>query len=174
MARVTVEVRPVLPEEYEAAGRVVVAAYAALPSPTEMLAGGYGDELADVGRRVTGAEVFVAVAPTGEGATEVLGCVTLVTNCTSPWAELLREGEAGVRMMGVRPDAQHQGIGRALLNACLERALQLGRSAVLLHSTPWMDAAHVLYESSGFVREPDRDWLPVPEVPLLAFRREIG
>ena len=44
----------------------------------------YGDELADVGRRVTGAEVFVAIASTGEGATEVLGSVTLVTESTFP------------------------------------------------------------------------------------------
>ena len=41
---------------------------------------------------------------------------------------------------------------------------------MFLHSTPWMEAAHRLYGSMGFVRVPERDWLPVPDVPLLAFR----
>jgi hypothetical protein len=59
-----------------------------------------GDELADVGRRVTGAGIFVAVGPAGDGGTGILGCMTLVTNCAPPWAELLREGEAGIQMMG--------------------------------------------------------------------------
>jgi hypothetical protein len=32
-----------------------------------------------------------------------------------------------------------------------------------------MEAAHHLYGSAGFVRLPERDWFPVPEVPLMAF-----
>jgi hypothetical protein len=37
-----------------------------------------------------------------------------------------------------------------------------------------MEAAHHLYESAGFVRLPERDWLPVPEVPLMAFRLALA
>lgn len=37
-----------------------------------------------------------------------------------------------------------------------------------------MDAARHLYESAGFVRLPERDWLPVPEVPLMAFRPALA
>ncbi len=161
-----VQVRPVEPDEYELAGRIVLSAYESVPG--NHMTGGYAEVLADVGRRAGEAEVLVAVGP------ELLGCVTFVPNGSSPWAELLGPGEAGVRMLAVDPSAQGRGVGRALLNACIERARQLGRAGLLLHSTPWMEAAHHLYESAGFVRLPERDWLPVPEVPLMAFRLALA
>jgi ribosomal protein S18 acetylase RimI-like enzyme len=161
-----VQVRPVGPDEYELAGRIVVRAYESLPG--NHMTGGYAEVLADVGRRAGETEVLVAVGP------ELLGCVTFVPDSSSPWAELLGPGEAGVRMLAVDPSAQGRGVGRALLSACIERARQLGRAALFLHSTPWMEVAHHLYESAGFVRLPERDWFPVPEVPLLAFRLALA
>lgn len=150
------------PDEFEETGRVIVAAY-------EALAGGhmteeYAEELSSVRRRATGAEVLVAVTD------HVLGSVTLVPDAASPWAELLEDGEAGIRMLAVLPAAQGQGIGKALLEACVARARELGRAAIILHTTPWMTTAQKMYEQEGFERLPDRDWLPVPEVPLLAYR----
>ena len=155
------------PAEYERAGQIVLAAYLALPG--QHMSGGYADELSDVGRRTAGSEVLVAV----DGAGPLLGCVTFVPDHTSPWAELVEPGEAAIRMLGVDPAAQGRGVGRALTAACLERARRLGREAVFLHSTPWMGTAHGLYRSMGFVRVPERDWLPVPDVPLLAFRLDL-
>jgi hypothetical protein len=37
-----------------------------------------------------------------------------------------------------------------------------------------MTTAHRLYEQAGFVRVPERDWRPVPTVPLLAFRLALA
>lgn len=175
-------VRPVRAEEHAAAGRLVVAAYRALPGGRT--SEGYEAELADVARRAAEAEVLVAVAPGGTAgggtagggtaAGALLGCVTFVPDAANPWAEELEAGEASLRMLAVDPAAQGRGAGRALLAACIERARALGRSAVLLHSTPWMPAAHHLYAAAGFDRVPERDWLPVPEVPLLAFRLDLG
>lgn len=150
------------PEEYEAAGRVVVEAYLALPGGH--MTDGYAAELADVGHRTSGADVLVAIQ---DG---LVGCVTLVSDESSPWAELLEAGEAGIRMLGVLPDAQGRGIGRALVEACLSCARRQGKAAVMLHTTPWMPAAHHLYERLGFERCPQRDWSPMPEVPLIAYR----
>ena len=129
---------------------------------------GYAALLADVARRCREAEVLVA-----DDDGSLVGCVTFVPDASSPWAELLGEGESGVRMLAVRPDAQGRGTGRCLLAACVDRARQLGSQALLLHTTPWMTTAHCLYLSSGFVRFEDRDWLPVPDVPLMAFRLEL-
>jgi ribosomal protein S18 acetylase RimI-like enzyme len=128
----------------------------------------YARELADVERRASEAEVLVAVDD------RLVGCVTFVPDATSPWAELIEDGEAAIRMLGVDPSAQGRGVGRALLGACLDRACRLGRAAVFLHSAPWMQAAHHLYDAAGFVRVPARDWVPRPEVPLLAFRRDLS
>jgi hypothetical protein len=60
------------------------------------MTGGYAAVLADVRRRAGEAEVLVAASP------ELLGCVTFVPD-SSPWAELLGPGQAGVRMLGVDP-----------------------------------------------------------------------
>lgn len=155
-------IRSVRPGEYEEAGRVVVEAYEALPGAH--LDEVYAAELCDVARRAIEAEVYVAVRR------ELVGCVTLVPDASSPWAELLEEGEAGIRMLAVRPAEWGRGIGRSLLDFSIARARHLGKEALLLHSTPWMEAAHHLYATAGFEREERRDWLPVPEVPLLAFR----
>jgi ribosomal protein S18 acetylase RimI-like enzyme len=163
----TVGIRPVQPSEYRRAGEVVVAAYAALPGAHN--SGGYASELADIGRRVKEAEVFVAV-----NEVDVIGCVTLVPDATSPWAELLDDDEAGIRMLAVDPGCQSRGVGQLLLDACIARAETLGRAALFLHSTPWMNAAHRLYQRNHFVRVPERDWLPDPEVPLLAFRLTLS
>lgn len=159
-------IRPVIPAEYESAGELIVRAYRALPGGHS--SDEYDVELADVARRAEEAEVLVAVV---DGA--LLGCVTFVPDSSSPWAELLADEEAGVRMLAVAPDQQGKGIGTALLACCIERARALGRRALLLHSTPWMTAAHHLYEKAGFVRFPVRDWTPVPEVPLRCFRLEL-
>lgn len=146
---------------------MVLAAYRSLPgahSDEE-----YDLELADIARRAEEAEVLVAV----EGGS-VIGCVTFVPDAASPWAELLEQGEAGVRMLAVAPARQGGGIGTALLASCVARASGLGRRALVLHSTPWMTTAHHLYESAGFVRLPARDWRPVPDVPLLCFRLDLA
>jgi GNAT superfamily N-acetyltransferase len=168
-----VEVRPVRADEHGQAGDVVVAAYRALPGAH--LSGGYATLLADVARRSTEAEVLVAVGTVVErGREEIVGCVTYVPDHASPWSELLEAGEAGIRMLAVRPDAQGRGTGRALVDACVVRARSSGRGALMLHTTPWMKAAHRLYEDVGFVRFPERDWTPEPDVPLLAYRLELG
>jgi ribosomal protein S18 acetylase RimI-like enzyme len=82
----------------------------------------------------------------------------------------LKPGESGVRMLAVAPPAQRRGVGRALVDTCIGRAKELQRTALILHTTPWMTAAHHLYEASGFDRFPDRDWSPVAGVPLQAYR----
>jgi ribosomal protein S18 acetylase RimI-like enzyme len=160
------EIRPVRPSEYEQAGAIVVKAYRALPG--EVLSGGYEAELADVGARVGDTEVLVAV----DGGA-IVGCVTFVADSTSPWAEGVAADESSVRMLAVDPEHQGGGVGRALLDGCLTRAVALGRAAMFFHSTPWMTAAHRLYERAGFRRVPERDWTPIPEVPLLAFRLDL-
>jgi ribosomal protein S18 acetylase RimI-like enzyme len=163
----TLDIRPVRPDEYEAAGRLVVAAYRSLPGGHS--SDEYDLELAAVGRRAAEADVLVAVE---DGS--LVGCVTYVPDPSSPWAELLDEGEAGIRMLAVLPSAQGHGVGRALVETCVARARAAGRSGLMLHTTPWMAAAHHLYESAGFERARQRDWVPVPEVPLLAYRLALS
>jgi GNAT superfamily N-acetyltransferase len=162
-------VRPVRPEEHERLGTLTVAAYHALeghvPEPD------YDAELADVAAKLAaGCEVMVAVAEP-EGL--VLGGVCFVPSADNPYAEFHDPTALSFRHLAVAPEAQGCGAGRALVVWCMERAGQLGATRLLLHSTPWMSRAHRLYESLGFVRAPELDWVPVPEVPLLGFARSL-
>ena len=76
-------------------------------------------------------------------------------------------------MLATDPSFQGRGTGSRLLRTCIQRATDRGRDGLLLHSTPWMETAHRLYQRAGFRRVPARDWLPDPEVPLLAFRLDL-
>jgi GNAT superfamily N-acetyltransferase len=158
---VTVEIRGVRPDEYAPLARITVTAYEALDGGD---LGDYADELADVAARAAAAEVLVAVE---DGL--LLGGVTFVPGPDNPYAEELRAGEVGIRMLAVDPAAQGRGAGRALSVACLERARAAGAGQVALHSTPWMTTAHRLYESLGFVRTPERDLRVSPDLVLMSF-----
>ncbi|MGH9067848.1 MAG: GNAT family N-acetyltransferase [Acidimicrobiales bacterium] len=161
-----VVVRPAEPEELEEVSRLTVAAYRALPGPG--LSDGYAAELADAATRATQAVVLVAVA--GE---HLAGSVAYVPDPTSPMAEDLRNGEAGIRMLAVAPEAQGRGTGTALVAACLDRAVRAGRRAVFLHSTEWMSTAHRLYLRAGFRRVEERDWEIEPGFSLLGFAKDL-
>jgi len=155
------EVRPVRAHELDELGVLTVAAYQDLEGGTDL--GGYAGVLRDVAARASAATVLVAV-----DGDVVIGGVTFVPEPDNPYAEELQEGEAGIRMLAVGPSAQGRGAGRALATACVERARGRGAIRVALHSTPWMSAAHGLYESMGFRRAPGRDLVVPPAVTLLS------
>lgn len=164
------EIRELRDDEAERAGEVVVAAYRTLDGAPPIDENGYADVLRAVHERARGELVMVAV----DSAGAVVGCVTYVADEDSPYAQRLRPGEASMRMLGVAPDARRRGVGRALVEACVERAGAAGKVRVVLHSAAWMAAAHAMYESLGFVRVPERDWAPSPEIPLYCFMLDLG
>jgi ribosomal protein S18 acetylase RimI-like enzyme len=143
------EIREARPEEYEAAGELCVLAYGAL-GESDL---GYVDELRDVATRAEVVPVLVAAQPDGT----LLGTVTYVPG-PGPYAETDRHDDAAFRMLAVAPWAQGRGVGRALVDECIRRARHEGRRGVAIYTRPSMRVAHRMYESQGFVREPERDW----------------
>ncbi|MEU3457985.1 GNAT family N-acetyltransferase [Micromonospora sp. NPDC006766] len=161
-------VRRAEPADHPAVARLTVAAYEA----DGQLKGehGYGTVLADVAGRAETGEVLIAV---DEATGEVLGAVTFVLAGT-PYAELSGPGEAEFRMLAVDPAVQGRGTGEALVRACVERAAELGCSAVVICVRAGMAAAaHRLYARLGFVRVPEKDWSPLPGVELLGLRLDL-
>lgn len=156
------EVRPVAPDEHDALAELTVAAYAGIDGM--IFADGYEEELRDVASRVRTDVVLVAVE---DG--RLVGGTTYVPDRHSPSAEFDGDDEAGMRMLAVDPAARRRGIGSALTTACVERARADGRRRLVLHTAPWMPDAHRLYQRLGFVRTPELDRLPHPDVPLLAY-----
>jgi GNAT superfamily N-acetyltransferase len=55
-----------------------------------------------------------------------------------------------VRFMSVVPEARGKGVGRALLDECINRAKRDNTTLIALHTTPVMDAAQHLYRHAGF------------------------
>jgi ribosomal protein S18 acetylase RimI-like enzyme len=64
-------------------------------------------------------------------------------------------GVAEIKRMWVRPACQGHGLGRRLMDRCLEEARGLGYRIVRLDSERKMEAALHLYRSSGFTEIPD-------------------
>ncbi len=58
---------------------------------------------------------------------------------------------AEVKRMYVRPSVRRNGLGRALLERLIETARIAGYESLRLDSPDFMNAAHALYRSSGFV-----------------------
>ena len=158
-------IRPVRPDEYEALGELLVAAFHSLP-PLMTNQDAHDRELRNVARRAQTSSVLVAVTPTDE----LLGGVTYVRGPEDPYSRELRPGEAGMRMLGVRPGCQGRGVGRALTEACLDRARTDGRARLRLYTASWMLAAQHLYERLGFYRVPDLDF---PSADMLAYAADL-
>ena len=130
---------------------------------------GYDAVLADVAGRASAAELLVGV----DAAGRVVGSVALVLH-GSPLAEIAGPGEAEFRMLAVDPAAQGQGVGQALVAACVSRARDAGATAQLIYTRDFATRAHRLYARFGFVRVPERDWSPIPGMNLLALRRDLA
>jgi len=158
------EIRPVRADEHGDVGELTARVY---------LDEGWSDEeyaqvLRDVAARAAAAHVLVAVV-----AGEVVGAVTVDTR-RGPYAELGGPGDAVLRMLAVRASARGSGTGEALVRACLDVAQREGCRRVLLSTQPEMRAAHRIYDRLGFVRAPEHDWRPVPDLLLLGYALELG
>jgi len=153
-------------DDIAAVGEVTVAAYADFTAGD---ADGYVQHLRDAASRDREAELWVA---TPDDSDEILGTVT-ITPSGSPWREIARDGEGEFRMLAVAPAAQGQGVGTALVDLVLDRFRADGARAVVMSTLPVMMAAHRIYERAGFVRDPERDWSPLPGVDLISYRVDL-
>jgi GNAT superfamily N-acetyltransferase len=163
-----VVVRLARDDELEAAGDLVVEAYLTLPG-RHSWEDGYLDLVRDARRRARRAEVLVATDADGV----LLGSVTYVPGHRNPWADVEQPGEAGFRMLGVSPAARGRGVGEALVQACLDRAVATGRSALAISTIDSWAAARRLYERMGFVHVPARDIEPEPGLRLMVYVRPL-
>lgn len=146
-------VRSATPDEYDAVADLIIEVYQEGGLHPE-----YEAILRRTGERAETSDVLVAVR---DGA--VLGTVTYVDG-PGPQASIATDGEAEFRTLAVAPEAQGLGVGRALVRCCIDRARADGRARLVLSTMPWMRVAHGMYERLGFVRTPERDWRPRPEI----------
>lgn len=160
-------VRDARAEELPEVSAVMTAAYTEYARPDPVWEE-YLREVGDVWHRLEESELIVA-----ERGGRVVGAVTFYTDGSKTEGEGWPDGWAGVRLLGVHPDARGGGVGRALTEECIRRARERGLVVVGLHTTMYMSVAQKMYEKMGFVRVPEYDFHPVPEVHVMGYRFDL-
>lgn len=161
-----IDVRPARPDEWARAGALCVAAYDAAgqldPGST------YHAVLVDAAGRALDSLVLVAVR-----AEKVVGTVTICSPGSAS-REIGAPDEIEFRFLAVDPAAWRSGVAEAMVAAIDEHARSEGARGLAICVRDTNTAAARLYERLGFVRDPDRDWNPEPDVRLLALCRRVG
>ncbi len=124
----------------------------------------YLEDIMDVRGRWKEAQLIVA-----EVNGQLAGTVTLYLKSNDSeggWPE----GWSGIRLLGVDPKYRGQGIGHALMDECVKRCKEKGIKTIGLRTTEMMDIAKRIYERMGFIRIPEFDYHPRPEVTILAYK----
>jgi len=128
----------------------------------------YLENILDVRSRFGIADVIVA-----ELNGKIAGTVTLFLKAAHFTPEGWPEEWAGVRLLAVHPDYRDRGIGRALMEECIRRARNAGKTAIGLHTSVLMAVARRMYEKMGFQRAPEYDYHPAPDVVVMAYRLDL-
>ena len=91
------------------------------------------------------------------GSDDPAGVVIVVPD-TSPARRFAAEGEAEMHLLATSSAARRMGVGRALVDAAMDRARGAGLARMLLWTQTSMDDAQRLYAAAGFARVPGRDF----------------
>ena len=82
------------------------------------------------------------------------------------------QNAAGFRLLAVSPAARGQGIGKLLTNECIQKTKDKGLGQLIIHTTMAMQTAWKMYESLGFKRSEDLDFMQ-GELPVFGFRLKL-
>ncbi len=159
-----VTIRHARDDELDVVASLIVdayAEYAATMSPDAWSM--FAQDIANVHGRLTDGEIVVA-----ERDGQIVGSVTLFRR----WRGA-QEGTLALRLLAVPPEQRGTGVGRQLLEWCVEEGRRDGKRRVVLTVMPEMDAMRDLTERMGFTRVPELDHEPAPGVRSEGFGLEI-
>ena len=98
-----------------------------------------------------------------ESEGEPVGCCALIQR---------GEGTFEVAKMAVTESQQGKGLGRILLQSCIDRARFLGKRRLFLETNSKLEAAVSLYRKMGFVELPPSAW-PTSEYARVDLMMEL-
>jgi ribosomal protein S18 acetylase RimI-like enzyme len=161
--------RDARPEERGAVATLVMEAYDEFrPYVDPAFVEGFMADLRDFESRSAHTQLIVA-----EGDGGISGAVTFFPDA-SRYGPGLPADWGAIRLLAVAPAARGSGLGRSLVAACIERAGARGSRAIVLHTTPFMQAARRLYEGMGFQRVPELDVELGAGVRVLGYRLPLA
>ena len=166
----TIEIREVRPEEFEEAGHVTAEAYREYARGEDWTQ--YLEHIADVADRAERTTILGAFQDGRVLATLTLELDRRVEEVADHLeAHRLPPHEAHIRMLGVAPEAQGRGIGRALMDESIRIARERGKTLLTLNTTERMNVAQQMYEHMGFRRMPD--WHVDESFTLLSYQLDL-
>lgn len=118
----------------------------------DLILDNYLADLVKMDERFCVAETWVAVA--GE---QLVGSVAFYRDVALEGWSNLPTGWTGFRALIVHPAARGRGVGRLLVERCIERTREVGAPTLGIHSIALLTDAIRLYERLGFVRCPEYD-----------------
>ena len=148
--------RDARPDEAEAVGAVVRAAYAQFE--VDYPPGSWERFFRMVGEAGTHFERAQVIVAEQDGA--IAGTVTFYPDGALSAQGKWREGWAGVLRLAVLPSHRGSGIARALMDEVVHRCRRAGIAKLALHTTDFMAVAKSMYERMGFVRDESFDFIP--------------
>lgn len=158
-------IRPAREDELDTVSSLIVdayAEYAAHMSPDAWSS--FANDIANVRGRTSDAELLVA-----EQDDRLVGSVTVF----SGWRGV-QAGTAGVRLLAVPPEHRGGGVGRALLEECIERARRAGLRRLVMTTTQEMAVLRELTERMGFERAIELDHEPAPGVRYEGYALDLA
>ncbi|MET0760092.1 MAG: GNAT family N-acetyltransferase [Flavobacterium sp.] len=168
------KVRNAKPDEFEEIGKLMVAVYSQLEGfPKESEQPNYYKMLANVGELThkPETELLVAVSSDGKiaGGVVYFGDMQYYGSGGTATQEL---NTSGFRLLAVDPLIRGQGIGKLLTNECIRKAKEKKHKQMVIHTTMAMQIAWKMYESLGFKRAEDLDFMQ-GELPVFGFRLSL-
>jgi len=148
-------------QHFSELGKMMVTVYSQLPGfPDKNEMPEYYKTLKNIGNQVDnpGTELLVAVS-TGN---KLLGGVVYINDMKyygSGGTANEVKNASGFRLLVVSESARGWGIGKALTQKCIEKAIKSGKSEIVIHTTKSMQQAWGMYERIGFKRSSDLDFL---------------
>lgn len=145
-------------------------------SGSDWILDAYLAELINVRPRFAEAEVLVA-----EHDGRIAGTITFYADVRHEGWSNLPAGWAGFRALAVPPRMRGAGIGKVLVQHCVERTRDVGAETLGIHTISLLTDAVRLYQRLGFARCPEFDLRAADVFPSehademvgLAFRRDV-
>ena len=164
-------VRTARPEEFEAIGKLMIMVYSQLegfPKISEQPE--YYFMLANVGvfANTPGAEILVAASAIGK----IAGAIVFFNDMKhygSGGSATQEKNACGFRLLATDILTRKKGIGKMLINACIEKAKTGKAVQMIIHSTQAMEIARSMYEKMGFKRSEDLDFMQ-GSLPVMGYR----
>jgi len=167
----TCTIRNAKPEEFDEIGELLVQVYSKLEGfPKQSDQPEYYKMLANIGDLTKKPETELLVAISTEG--KIIGGVVYFCDMQyygSGGTATQEKNASGFRLLAVDSSSRGQGIGKLLTHECIRKAKIKKNTQIIIHTTKAMQTAWKMYETIGFKRSEDLDFMQA-ELPVFGFR----